>query len=209
MSWVVSPPKALRMLYPGCVWQMDSDDVVYLTFDDGPTPGVTDVILDILRENAAKATFFVLGKNVQAHPKLFQRMMDEGHQVGNHTHNHCNGWKTSTLAYLDDFNRAEQHIHSNLFRPPYGRIRRAQLKRILRTHKVVMWDVLSGDYQTNATPELCHQRVMEHLRPGSIVVFHDSIKAASNVLGCLPDLITVIKRKGYAMKPLPGGNSHF
>jgi peptidoglycan/xylan/chitin deacetylase (PgdA/CDA1 family) len=203
MSWVVSPPKALRMLYPGCTWRMDSDHAVYLTFDDGPTPGVTDRVLDILQQNGAKATFFVLGKNVEAHPKLFQRILNEGHQVGNHTHNHCNGWETSTLAYLADFNRAALHIPTHLFRPPYGRIRRAQLKRIRRSHKVVMWDVLSGDYQRNATPEICLQRVMKHLYPGSVVVFHDSLKAATNVLGCLPEIISKIKLKGYEMLPLP------
>lgn len=202
MSWVVSPPKALRMLYPGCTWRMDPDKAVYLTFDDGPTPGVTDAVLDILQEAGIKATFFVLGKNVEAHPELFHRIVAEGHQVGNHTHNHFNGWKTSTLSYVADFNRAAQHIPSHLFRPPYGRIRRSQLNRIRRSHKVIMWDVLSGDYQRKATPQICTQRVMKHISPGSIVVFHDSHKAARNVLGCLPDIISMIKQKGYAMQPI-------
>ncbi len=171
---------------------------VYLTFDDGPIPEVTEFVLDTLKQYEAKGTFFCLGKNVAAHPGLYKRILNEGHAVGNHTHNHLNGWKVPSDEYLEDVRLAEAHIQSPLFRPPYGRIRNAQADAIGKKYRVVMWDVLSYDFNKEISPERCLKNVTENTRNGSIVVFHDSVKAWQNLNYTLPRCLDYFKTSGMS-----------
>ena len=177
--------------------------VLYLTFDDGPVPGVTDKALDILDGYGAKATFFCLGKQVEAHPALYQNILDRGHRVGNHTWNHPSGWQTPNMDYFDNVDRAATLIESTLFRPPYGRIQRSQLKALSSYYTVVMWDVLSGDFDANTSAERCAHNVTKHGRPGSIVVFHDSVKAKDKMLDALPLVLQHFSNEGYVFEVLP------
>jgi peptidoglycan-N-acetylglucosamine deacetylase len=170
---------------------------VYLTFDDGPIPEVTEFVLDVLKAHHIKATFFCIGKNAELHPDIFKRILDEGHAVGNHTHSHINGWNSNTRSYVDDAIRAGMVIDTRLFRPPYGRIRKEQADEIMLKYKVVMWDVLSYDFDKNISPQQCLKNVTENVRPGSIVVFHDSLKAKDNMQYALPLVIEKLKNEGY------------
>lgn len=178
-----------------------ADNVVYLTFDDGPHPQVTPWVLDTLKSYNAQATFFCLGKNVVAHPNIYQRIINEGHAVGNHTYNHVNGWKVSTPVYTNDVTQAMQCIQSSLFRPPYGRIKKAQaraVKSVLGVHtKIIMWDVLSADFDPGLSPEQCLRRVLDHCSAGSIIVFHDSEKAFPNLKVILPEVLAGLHQQGY------------
>ena len=167
---------------------------MFLTFDDGPHPQATPFVLDALKEAGAVATFFCIGKNVVAYPELYQRIIAEGHQVGNHTQTHLNGWKTGTEVYLDDVRAAASVIHSALFRPPYGRLKHVQARGIAEatghaSTKIVMWDVLSGDFDERLTGEQCTRYVKRYAKPGSIIVFHDSEKAFSRLRIALPELL--------------------
>ena len=196
MFYTVKTPWWLKLLYPGCVWQMPStQNKIYLTFDDGPHPEITPFVLDSLARHQMKATFFCIGKNVAQHPELFKRIIEEGHAVGNHTQNHLNGWKSGDREYFDDIVEANQMIKSRLFRPPYGRATWFQL-RALRTSaakmKTVMWTVLSGDFDQALSPEACFQNVRQNLQPGNIVVFHDSKKAEERLRYALPLVIEEI-----------------
>lgn len=195
-------PKAVQRAFPNLTWSTDVRQAVYLTFDDGPTPGVTDQVLDILDDHDARATFFCLGKNVVHHPVLFDRIRRAGHAVGNHTYNHLNGWETPPSRYLSDVESCHRIFYSTLFRPPYGKVRPSQRKRILEHYRIVMWDVLSYDFDTALTPEGCLRTVLKHVRPGSIVVFHDSEKAAERMLYCLPRILDHFGRQGLAFRPL-------
>jgi peptidoglycan/xylan/chitin deacetylase (PgdA/CDA1 family) len=168
-------------------------DAVYLTFDDGPLPEVTEFVLETLAAYGAKGTFFCIGKNVAANPELYRRISDEGHATGNHTHNHLNGWMTPFAEYITDIRQAEAHINSPLFRPPYGRIRKAQADVVCAQYRVVMWDVLSYDFSSDVSPERCLKNVIENTRPGSIVVFHDSVKAFRNLQYALPRCLEYFK----------------
>lgn len=201
-------PEIIKPLASQFLWNMPrNEQKVYLTFDDGPTPGITEQILDTLKEFNAKATFFCLGKQVEAAPELFARLRAEGHQVGNHTYSHPNGWKTTAFHYLKNVLQAERFIDTDLYRPPYGRITRGQAAAIRSRYQLVMWDIITGDFDLNATPEDCIERVEKHLAPGSIIVMHDSIKASKNVLGSLRPIIEHILEKGYELAPLPSAAS--
>lgn len=178
----------------------DGENNIYLTFDDGPAPGVTEFVLDTLKAYGARATFFCLGKNVKANPELYARILDEGHATGNHTHNHLNGWMTSAPEYLDDVHKAEAYIRSPLFRPPYGRIRLAQADLVCKKYKVVMWDVLSYDYSSGVSPGQCQKNVTDNARPGSIVVFHDSMKAYRNLKVALPGCLAFFSARGFSFR---------
>ena len=196
----VNPGKILNWMFPDVVWQMDDPSGIYLTFDDGPTPGVTEWILQTLDRYDAKATFFVLGKNVEMYPDLYQKILDAGHKVGNHTYSHQKGWTMSLERYLEDIDFAGDIVHSELFRPPYARVTPAQMKAVAKRYKVVMWDIVSRDYNRALSPEGCLRNVTKYLAPGSIVVFHDSEKAFKNMSYALPRTLEFIREKGLKCK---------
>lgn len=178
---------------------------IFLTFDDGPIPIVTPFVLKILKEHNAKATFFCIGDNVNKHPDVFAQVKNNGHAIGNHTYNHLNGWKTDDKTYFENTLKTDTILHSNLFRPPYGRIKRSQvsLLRQARPHmRFIMWDVLSGDFDIDLEPGKCLQNVLKHTRPGSIIVFHDSLKAFPRLEYVLPRAMKVWAEKGYAFESL-------
>lgn len=179
---------------------------VYLTFDDGPHPEATPFVLDQLQRYNAKATFFCIGKNVVEHPDIYQRILEEGHTTGNHTHNHLNGWKTGTDKYLENIFEARKYIDSPLFRPPYGRITPFQIKQVKQRipgAKIIMWDVLSADFDTEITGETCVQNVVFKLQPGSIIVFHDSTKAWDRLSYALPRVLEFCKKQELETLAIP------
>lgn len=200
MWYPVRTPALFRLIYPSLEWRGNAaDKTIYLTFDDGPHPVATPFVLDLLKQYNIKATFFCIGKNVQRYPQVYQRILAEGHQIGNHTQDHNNGWKTSKEDYLNNIFTAAQLIDTNLFRPPYGRITRAQIKAVQQqfAYRIIMWDVLSGDFDTALTPEQCWQQVKSATCPGSIIVFHDSEKAWPRLQVALPKTIEYFLEKGY------------
>lgn len=180
----------------------DEDKTIYLTFDDGPTPGVTDVLLDILKKYNAKATFFCLGKNVAANQSLFMQIKEQGHVVGNHTWDHLNGRKVETANYLNSIERTKVFIQSNLFRPPYGRITKSQANLISQEFKIIMWSVLSGDFDLKQSKEECLSSVLKFTKAGSIIVFHDSLKAAHQMLYALPRVLEHFQEKGFKFEAI-------
>lgn len=205
MDFWVKINRFIRMVFPNYIWKIPNDEnKVFLTFDDGPTPEITEWVLEQLKTYNAKATFFCIGDNIQKHPELFQKSICEGHAIGNHTFNHLNGWDTSTAEYLKNVAFCESEIrshnseHGNLFRPPYGKLKKSQSK-ILREsgYKVIMWDVLSRDYDATITPEKCLDNVLKNVESGSIIIFHDSKKAAQNLKYVLPRTLEFLKEKGF------------
>ncbi|MFM8587048.1 MAG: polysaccharide deacetylase family protein [Bacteroidota bacterium] len=198
-------PQWLKMLYPKRIWQMDvHEKTLFISFDDGPHEIITPQVLDILAKNRAKATFFCLGKNVLQHPSIFERIIAEGHAVGNHSHHHLNGWKSTDEEYMDDVIAASRWIPSNLFRPPYGRLKSSQARRLQAVgFKVVMWGVLSADYNKKISKEKCAVRVSKHIEPGAIVLFHDSEKAANNMLHALEMLLKNATEQGFRFEAMP------
>ena len=205
--YFIKTPFWLRLIYRSCIWRKPAKDrVLYLSFDDGPHPEATPFVLEQLASFNAKASFFCIGKNVQLHPGIYDAILAAGHVVGNHTQNHMNGWKNTTANYIADIQEATKVINSNLFRPPYGRISFSQIKA-LRLHpalpqQIVMWDVLSGDFDINITGEQSAQNVIQHAGPGSIVVFHDSAKAMDRLRVALPKVLSHFSNLGYQFKAL-------
>jgi peptidoglycan/xylan/chitin deacetylase (PgdA/CDA1 family) len=204
----VKTPVLLMKLFPELIWHFSSREEdrgyhVYLTFDDGPTPEVTPWVLDCLREYDASATFFCLGRNVEKYPEIYERILDDGHAVGNHTYSHLKGWKTSNPEYIDDVRLASYHIKSKLFRPPYGRFRQSQIKEIRKDYNIVMWDILSQDYDPAVSPQKCLSNVEANVRSGSIIVFHDSMKARKNLYYALPQVLEKYHGK-YSFIPIQG-----
>jgi peptidoglycan-N-acetylglucosamine deacetylase len=199
-------PFWLKAFYPGFVWHMPtSEKKLYLTFDDGPIPEITEFALTTLDKFSAKATFFCIGDNVRKHPTVFQQIIAKGHSIGNHTFNHLNGWKSENEVYIDNFTKCSEElsIRTNLFRPPYGRIKKSQSHLLPEGQKIVMWDVLSGDFSPNVTPDACLGKTIKYSRPGSIVLFHDSIKASKNMLYALPRFLDHFSKTGYSFEALP------
>jgi len=179
-------------------WKVkDNEKKIYLTFDDGPSPDVTDKILEILKKYDIKATFFCVGAKAHNFPVLFLQIKNDGHQTGNHTFSHLNGWKTCTKEYIADTLKAGNIIISNLFRPPYGKITPLQIFKLQKQFKIVMWSVLSGDFDKNITREKCLENVVRHSKPGSIVLFHDSEKSAEKCIYALPRFIEHFLEKGF------------
>jgi peptidoglycan/xylan/chitin deacetylase (PgdA/CDA1 family) len=185
------------------VWQVKTEEkVVYLTFDDGPIPELTEEILDILAKFNAKATFFCVGENVKRHCETYAKILEQGHATGNHTHHHLKGWTTNYLEYLDDIREAGKYIESGLFRPPYGLMTYRQAKALSKEYQVVMWSVLTRDYDPAVSEEECLQTALQGIRPGAIIVFHDNIKAREKVLYALPRLLEYLDREGYKSERL-------
>lgn len=192
----------LRWMFPNVVWSMDDPEGVYLTFDDGPTPGVTEWILQTLDRYNAKATFFVLGKNVELYPDLYQMILDRGHKIGNHTYSHQKGWRMSLDRYIEDVDLAGDMVHTELFRPPYAQITRKQLLSISQRYRIVMWNVLSRDYNTHISPKKCLRGTIKGLRGGDIISLHDSAKSFRNTSYVLPALLRAIREMGLECKIL-------
>ena len=194
----VQLPRIIRPFFRNTIWRKTpSEKVIYLTFDDGPVPEVTPSVLDILDKYGWKATFFCVGENVLKYPELYNDVLRRGHRTGNHSFNHIKGFNYSTEAYVENVKKAAEYIHSDLFRPPYGRITRKQISALKDDYNIVMWDVITHDYDKKLSPEQVFANVTNHLRKGSIVVFHDSVKASTNVLEVLPKAIEFWKNQGY------------
>jgi peptidoglycan-N-acetylglucosamine deacetylase len=202
-------PFFLPLLYPRLTWRIPTQaKELFLTFDDGPFPGPTGFVLDQLRAYSAKATFFCIGDNVRKHPDLYKRVVAEGHATGNHTFNHMNGWKTELESYRSNVVKCDEAMASidegykpRLFRPPYGKITRRQIAA-LTGYNIIMWDVLSVDYKKSLAPETCAQKTIRAIRPGSIILFHDSLKAEKNMRVALPRVLDHFSAQGFAFKSL-------
>ena len=205
--YFIKTPFWLRLIYRSCIWRKPNQDrVLYLSFDDGPHPEATPFVLEQLAHFDAKASFFCIGKNVQLYPTIYDAILAAGHVVGNHTQNHMNGWENTTENYITDIQEATKVIDSNLFRPPYGRISFSQMKALrldpALPQQIVMWDVLSGDFDTTITGDQCAQNVIQHAGPGSIVVFHDSAKAMDRLRIALPKVLAHFSKIGYQFEAL-------
>lgn len=203
-------PFFLPWLYPNLLWRMPTTQKeIYLTFDDGPVAGPTGFALEALAKHSIQATFFCIGDNVRKNPDVFKRVLDQGHAIGNHTFHHLNGWKTPLDQYINNVNQCDTQFQtsnleprtSNLFRPPYGKITRAQISA-LTNYKIVMWDVLTNDYDKSKSPEACLKNSVKATRPGSVVVFHDSLKAERNMTYALPRYIDHFLDQGYSFHVL-------
>jgi len=206
---IASVPKIVSRTFPSLIWHIpEQENIVYLTFDDGPIPETTPWLLSMLKSFNAKATFFCVGDNVRKYNYLYNRLLDEGHSVGNHTFNHLVGWKTPTEEYIENINQAKTLINSNLFRPPHGLIRNAQYQLIKTEFKVVMWDVLSMDYDKKISPEQCYKNVINNVSPGSIIVFHDSLKAWENLKYALPKTLEYLLEHGYKFSTINIGQNN-
>jgi peptidoglycan/xylan/chitin deacetylase (PgdA/CDA1 family) len=186
------------MLYPTLVWNIPTKEkTIFLTFDDGPTPEITDKVLDLLKQYNAKATFFCLGKNVVAHPELFHSIINQGHAIGNHSFNHLHGWKTDDDVYFDDVQKCNEVVNSHLFRPPYGRIKFSQIRKLKQNYKIIMWDILSGDFDKKLSKEKSLSVLLNSIRKDSIVVYHDSIKGSEKMFHSLPIILEQFSAKGF------------
>lgn len=205
--YLIQTPKLLRALGPSVAeWSMPvvaAEPSVYLTFDDGPHPQATPFVLDQLSRHEAKATFFCIGKNVVEYPEIYARILEEGHAVGNHTHNHLKGWVTKTRTYIENTVQAAQFIQGKLFRPPYGRIKRMQAMQLHQMgYRIIMWSLLSADFDTALDPARCLENVVFNLKPGDIVVFHDSQKAWDRMSYALPRVLEHCRKNKWALKTL-------
>jgi peptidoglycan/xylan/chitin deacetylase (PgdA/CDA1 family) len=221
--YLIKSPLLLKWYYPSLLWNKSrTEKVIYLTFDDGPIPNVTDFVLKTLKVFNAKATFFCIGDNIVKHPEVFERVKNDGHAIGNHTFNHLKGWKTDNETYLQNTLKCQELTQTNLFRPPYGRIRKSQIRSLelgvwssefkapSNSHpttpnsklQIVMWDVLSGDFDTKLSPEKCYQNVIKHTENGSIIVFHDSLKAFDRLSYALPKVLAYFSEKGFTFSTL-------
>ena len=214
----------MRALYPDFIWRIPTGKKeIFLTFDDGPIPEITEFVLEELDKYKAKATFFCIGGNIEKYPNIFQKVVNQQHTIGNHTFNHLRGWDTEDDIYIDNFKKCEDIIierclkldvgnttienrQSNIkprkFRPPFGRIKRNQAKEILKTHEIVMWDVLTGDYDQSLSKERVLSKTLQHTQKGSIVLFHDSIKASKNMIYALPIVLKHFFEQGYTFKSM-------
>jgi peptidoglycan/xylan/chitin deacetylase (PgdA/CDA1 family) len=206
--YLIKTPKFIPSLFPNFTWRVPSKNkVLYLTFDDGPIPEVTPWVLDVLQQYNAKATFFCVGENVDKHPDIFQRIKQAGHSVGSHTYNHLNGWVMDNIPYFHNVRYAAQKIGTSLFRPPYGRIKRKQAQFLQRHYSIVMWDVLSGDFDQDLDPDQVANNVIRNAKEGSIVVFHDSLKSLRNLKGALPKVLEHFADLGYRFEAIEPDNS--
>lgn len=210
-SFFIKIPKWVPFLFKNSIWSIKTNQKeLYLTFDDGPTPEITEWVLAQLDKYQAKATFFCIGKNIQAHPEIFKKLLKAGHNIGNHTQNHANGWKTKTATYLNNIKTAEKVLSDyklpnskKLFRPPYGKIKSSQINKIKEAnYEIIMWSVLSADFDQKTSKKKCTQNVLNNSKNGAIIVFHDSLKAAENLKYTLPKILDFYNKKGYKFKAI-------
>lgn len=201
----IEVPKFIKRIFPNLIWSFSDEHQkkeVFLTFDDGPTPEITEWILKTLSNYNAKATFFCLGKNAEMYPDLASKILSEGHALGNHTYSHQKGFSMNVERYMQDVDLADEFLHTPLFRPPYGRITPSQARRLSDRYKIIMWNVLSRDYSSVVSEEACAKTVVKHTKSGSIVVFHDSKKSFKNMSYALPILLEHLTREGYVCKKI-------
>ena len=214
----------MRALYPDFIWRIPSKEKeIFLTFDDGPIPEITEFVLEELNKYQAKATFFCIGENIEKYPTIFQQVVNQHHTIGNHTFNHLKGWDTEDNIYIENFKKCKDiiaercsmfdagfseskhqtlNIKHRIFRPPFGRIKRSQAKEILKSHEIIMWDVLTGDYDQNLSKERVLSKTLHHTEQGSIVLFHDSIKASKNMMYTLPRVLEHFSNQGFSFKSI-------
>ncbi|MFK8061321.1 MAG: polysaccharide deacetylase family protein [Polaribacter sp.] len=205
-------PRFIMRFFSKYTWRFSMDKKeIFLTFDDGPTPEITQFVLSELKKYNAKATFFCIGKNIKNHPEIFNKIIADGHSIGNHTQNHLKGWKTKKEYYLENISDCQKTItqfsnstiQQKLFRPPYGKIKSSQAKKILKNdYKIIMWDVLSADFDTSISKEKCLQNVLKNTKNGSVIVFHDSVKAAKKMQYALPKVLKEFSEKGFVFKKI-------
>ena len=205
-NWII------KKIFANYTWSVASKhNTVYLTFDDGPVPEITEFVLAELKKYNAKATFFCIGDNIKKNPHVFKKIINDGHAIGNHTLNHYNGWKTNTVSYIENIKLCEDiiekysdsNLNSKIFRPPYGKLKTRQSRALRKLgYKIIMWDVLSADFDTTISKEKCLENVLEHIEPGSIIVFHDSIKAFKNLEYVLPKTLDFLKKSNFNCKTL-------
>lgn len=196
-------PSLLASLTKNLIWSVKTDKrEIFLTFDDGPIPVVTPWVLEILKQFNAKATFFCVGDNVKKNSSVYEQVKAEGHKIGNHTMNHLNGWTNFNKTYFENIQKCNDLIHSDLFRPPYGKIKPTQINYLKKNYKIIMWDVLSKDYDEDLTGIQCFDRVKKNCKPGSIIVFHDSLKAEKRLRYALPKSLEFLRNEGYTFSTL-------
>ena len=196
-------PSIFLNYFPNFTWKIPTKEkVIYLTFDDGPNPEVTPWVLEQLAAYKAKATFFAIGENILAAPALFQEVLDAGHSVGNHTHSHLNGWAVDSIPYFHNVRHCARLVNSSLFRPPFGRLMPKQAQFLQRHYRIVMWDVMSGDFDPTITNKKCLENVTKNVKPGSIVVFHDNQKAKEKLEYTLPRVLEHFSALGYHFEAL-------
>jgi peptidoglycan-N-acetylglucosamine deacetylase len=210
----IKTPNFIKRLFHNQVWDIpNTENKIYLTFDDGPRPEITPWVLAILKENNIKATFFCIGENIKKYPDIFTAVLEHGHTIGNHTYNHLNGWKTSDENYIRNIELCQNEIlflqskicnlKSKIFRPPYGKVKLSQSKKLRQLgYKIIMWDILSADFDPSISPEKCLKNATKKVTSGSIIVFHDSIKASGNLKFALPKAIDILKQRGFAFDVL-------
>lgn len=200
--FIEQPPQLIRCLYPSAIWRMDKDKkAVYLTFDDGPIPRVTPWVLDVLDRYGIKATFFMVGDNIRKHPNEFRMVVERGHRIGNHTFNHIRGLSYDINSYLENTDKAcRMMMNTNLFRPPHGYMSPKQYAELKKRYKIIMWDLVTRDYNRKFTGEQILQKVKKYARNGSIITFHDSLKSEENIRYALPKAIEWLMEQGYEFK---------
>jgi peptidoglycan/xylan/chitin deacetylase (PgdA/CDA1 family) len=213
-AYWIKTHRIIKKIFSNFIWDIPNNEKkIYLTFDDGPTPEITFWVLNQLEQYNAKATFFCIGKNIAAHPEIFNQILEKGHSIGNHTNNHLNGWKTATDEYLANFELCEaaisnqrseiKNLKSKIFRPPYGKIKEAQAKKLRQQgYKIIMWDVLSADFDQNITKEACLDNVVSNTKSGSIIIFHDSVKAFKNLEYVLPKVLKHLAEHQFSFEAI-------
>jgi peptidoglycan/xylan/chitin deacetylase (PgdA/CDA1 family) len=198
--YLVKTPKLVQKMYPDLVWNLGKEEKkIYLTFDDGPIPEATPWVLDILSKYNALATFFCVGENAAEHPELVHKIIQQGHSIGSHTYSHVSGWMTHDDTYYKEVHKAAHLLSTSLFRPPYGRIKPRQSKVLSKDYKIIMWDLLSGDFDPAISAEQCYNNVANNVKNGSIIVFHDSVKSIEKLKEFLPDLLHNLQKEGFKM----------
>jgi len=203
MFYLSHTPKFLQQMFPDLIWKIDTlEKELFLSFDDGPIPELTPWILQELKKYNASASFFCVGHNIEKYPSLLHQLVDGGHTVANHTYNHLSGWETPNLDYILNVRKGAKITGSKLYRPPYGRIKPSQSRFLKHHYKIVMWDVLSGDFDPDLTSEMCYQNVIRNAGPGSIIVFHDSLKSRQKLKWVLPRVLDYFAGQGFQFKAL-------
>lgn len=199
--FIEQPPQLIRLLYPRALWRMDKKEkAVYLTFDDGPIPEITEWVLDLLDKYHIKATFFMVGDNVRKHPAEYQKVVERGHRIGNHTFNHIRGFEYKSQSYLDNTEKANEYLHTDLFRPPHGHMGWGQYRTLRSKYRIVMWDLVTRDYSKRLNGPQVFEKVKKYVRNGSIITFHDSLKSEQNLKYALPRSIEWLLEQGYQFK---------